>query len=168
MCFGLCCVLLCLQVADLTKMIRLPPGVLLYKEDTPGFDSFIIASGQVKLTKANRLIGLRGRGEINGATCLIAAGDLRAATVTTTRETLVMNITYDEFDTVLQREPELRNGMMWVLMLRLQDSYTRLTAVQRLKARISYFQDFRKELRLDVRNIRLAVSDDPTQFGQWV
>ena len=40
-------------------------------------------------------------------------------------------------------------------MERLQDSYLRLNAIQKLKGRVSYFQDFRKELRLDVRNIRL-------------
>ena len=47
-----------------------------------------------------------------GATCLIAAGDPRSATVTTTSDTLVMNITYDDFDSVMQHEPELRKGMM--------------------------------------------------------
>jgi hypothetical protein len=45
------------EVAELVKMIRLPPGVLLYKEGAPGYDSFVIASGQVKLTKNGRLIG---------------------------------------------------------------------------------------------------------------
>ena len=108
------------EVADMVKMIRLPPGVLLYKEGTPGYDSFIIASGQVKLTKNDKLIGLRQRGAINGATCLISAGDPRSATVTTTRDTLVMNITYDEFDAVMQREPELRSGMMVRLMITTQ------------------------------------------------
>eukprot|EP01049_Picozoa_sp_SAG25_P014379 SAG25_NODE_2523_length_1554_cov_1.422680_3_plen_152_part_00 len=45
------------ELAELVKMIRLPPGVLLYKEGAPGYDSFVIASGQVKLTKNGRLIG---------------------------------------------------------------------------------------------------------------
>merc|ERR1711907_881814 len=114
------------------------PGVLLYKEGTPGYDSFIIASGQVKLTKNDKLIGLRQRGAINGATCLISAGDPRSATVTTTRDTLVMNITYDEFDAVMVNEPELRKGMMTVLMDRLADSYQRLNAVRRLEGRVGY------------------------------
>jgi calcium-binding protein CML len=143
------------EVAELVKMIRLPPGVLLYKEGDLGFDSFVVCSGQVKLTKHGNLIGLREKGSINGATCLIAAGDPRSATVTTTRDTLVMNITYDDFDSVMQNEPELRKGMMTVLMDRLADSYQRLNAVRRLEGRVGYFHEFRKELRLDVRNLRL-------------
>ena len=54
------------EVAALVKMIRLPPGVLLYKEGELGFDSFVVCSGQVKLTKNGNLIGLREKGSING------------------------------------------------------------------------------------------------------
>ena len=45
--------------------------------------------------------------------------------------------------------------MMDVLMDRLADSYQRINAVRRLEGRIGYFHEFRKELRLDVRNLRL-------------
>ena len=117
------------QVAELMNMIRLPANVQLYKEGEPGFDSFVIASGQVKLTREGGLIGLRGRGDINGATCLVMAGDKRSATVTTTTESLIMSITYEHFDEVMQGEPELRKGMMKILMDRLFDSYTRLNQV---------------------------------------
>jgi hypothetical protein len=55
----------------------------------------------------------------------------------------------------MQNEPELRKGMMTVLMDRLADSYQRLNAVRRLEGRVGYFHEFRKELRLDVRNLRL-------------
>ena len=143
------------EVAAVAKMLKVPRGVLLYKEGEPGYDSFIVCSGQVKLTKRGSLIGLRERGSINGATCLISAGDPRSATVTTTRETLLMSIAYDDFDVVMQHEPELRNGMMLVLMDRLADSYQRLKAVRRLEGRVGYFHEYRKELRLDVRNVRL-------------
>lgn len=51
--------------------------------------------------------GKRERGAINGATCLIAAGDPRSATVVTTRDTLVMNISYEDFDSVMQVRPTL-------------------------------------------------------------
>ena len=98
------------EVAALVKMIKVPPGVLLYKEGEPGFDSFVVCSGQVKLTRNGNLIGLREKGSINGATCLIAAGDPRSATVTTTKETLLMNIAYEDFDYVMDHEPELRKG----------------------------------------------------------
>eukprot|EP01052_Picozoa_sp_SAG31_P024735 SAG31_NODE_2124_length_6401_cov_2.039829_3_plen_879_part_00 len=143
------------QVAELMNMIRLPANVQLYKEGEPGFDSFVIASGQVKLTRDGAMIGLRGRGDINGATCLVMAGDKRSATVTTTTESLIMSITYEHFDEVMQTEPELRKGMMKILMDRLFDSYTRLNQIKKLQGRVSYFQDYRAELRLDVRNIRL-------------
>ena len=36
---------------------------------------------------------------------------------------------------VLQSDPELRNGMMHVLMARLNDSYTRLNMVKKMKTR---------------------------------
>jgi CRP-like cAMP-binding protein len=143
------------EVAALVKLLKVPRGVLLYKEGEPGYDSFIVCSGQVKLTRNGNLIGLRERGSISGATCLISAGDPRSATVTTTRESLLMSITYDDFDYVMQHEPELRKGMMDVLMDRLADSYQRLNAVRRLEGRVGYFHEFRKELRLDVRNLRL-------------
>lgn len=143
------------EVAALVKMIRVPANVQLYKEGEPGFDSFVVASGQVKLTKNKSLIGLRGSGAINGATCLVMAGDKRTATVTTTTEALIMCITYEDFDEVMQNEPELRKGMMRVLMDRLFDSYKRLNTIKKLQGRVTYFQNFRSELRLDVRNIRL-------------
>jgi hypothetical protein len=43
-----------------------------------------------------------------------------------------------------QREPELRTGMMRVLMDRLFDSYQRLNAVQKMQGRVAYFREFRK------------------------
>ena len=100
----------------------------MYRESEPGFDAFIVASGEVRLTRGGQLIGMRERGSINGATALIAAGDPRSATMTTYTECLVMTLTYDEFDEVLASDPELRNGMMRVLMSRLFDSYSRCRA----------------------------------------
>ena len=48
---------------------------------------------------------------------------------------------------------KMMNLMMTVLMDRLADSYQRLNAVRRLEGRVGYFHEFRKELRLDVRNL---------------
>ena len=38
------------KIAKIVKMIRIPGDVLLYTEDEPSHDAFIIVSGRVKLT----------------------------------------------------------------------------------------------------------------------
>lgn len=63
------------------------------------------------------------------------AGDKRSATVTTTTESLIMSITYEHFDEVMQEEPELRKGMMKILMDRLSESYNRLNQIKKLQGR---------------------------------
>ena len=45
-------------------------------------------SRQVRLTRNGQLVGMRGRGDVNGATSLISAGDPRSATVMTSTECL--------------------------------------------------------------------------------
>lgn len=65
------------------------------------------------------MIGLRERGAILGATALVMPGDPRSATVTTTNEALIMAIQHSDLQPVLDTEPEVRAGMMRVLMERL-------------------------------------------------
>jgi len=80
------------QVAEIVRMIRVPDGVTLYHEGEPGFDAFIVASGKIRLEKAGRIIGFRGRGDVNGATSLVVPGDERAATVITVCRTTITGI----------------------------------------------------------------------------
>jgi CRP-like cAMP-binding protein/Ca2+-binding EF-hand superfamily protein len=87
-------------VAEIVKMIKVPAKVQLYREGESGYDAFVIASGQVRLTRSGQLVGMRGRGDVNGATSLISAGDPRSATVMTSTECLLMCISYDDFDMV--------------------------------------------------------------------
>ena len=84
--------------------------VQLYREGESGYDAFVIASGQVRLTRSGQLVGMRGRGDVNGATSLISAGDPRSATVMTSTECLLMCISYDDFDMVC-REARTRVTM---------------------------------------------------------
>jgi CRP-like cAMP-binding protein len=153
------------QVAEIVRMIRVPVGVTLYNEGEPGFDAFIIASGQVRLEKAGRIIGFRGRGDVNGATSLVVAGDPRAATVITAKDTLIMNISKERLDAVMEISPELHRGMIKVLMERLFDTYKRINAIKRVEQRLDYFRQYRGDMRLDVQNMRrLPASGRAAEF----
>jgi CRP-like cAMP-binding protein len=128
--------------------------VTLYTEGDPGFDAFIIATGQVRLEKGGAIIGFRGRGDVNGATSLVVGGDPRAATVITAKDTLIMNISKERLDVVMEKHSELHRGMIKVLMERLFDTYKRINAIKRVEQRVDYFRQYRSEMRLDVQNLR--------------
>jgi CRP-like cAMP-binding protein len=135
-------------------MIRVPAGVTLYNEGDPGFDAFIIATGQVRLEKAGRIIGFRARGDVNGATSLVIGGDPRVATVVTSKDTLIMNISKERLDAVMEKHSDLHRGMIKVLMERLFDTYTRLNAIKKIEQRVDYFRKYQSHMRLDVQNLR--------------
>jgi len=141
-------------VADIVRMIRVPEGVTLYNEGDPGFDAFVIATGQVRLEKAGRIIGFRDRGDVNGATSLVIGGDPRAATVVTSKDTLIMNISKERLDAVMESHPDLHRGMIKVLMERLFDTYKRINAIKRVEQRVDYFRHYQTDMRLDVQNLR--------------
>ena len=62
---------------------------------------------------------------------------------------------------VLQSDPELRNGMMHVLMARLEDSYTRLNMVKKMKTRCQVRQRDGRVFRCIVHTWILVRRDRP-------
>eukprot|EP01052_Picozoa_sp_SAG31_P030498 SAG31_NODE_3132_length_4639_cov_3.668502_4_plen_142_part_00 len=110
------------------------------------------------------MIGLRNRGTINGATSLIVPGDPRSATAITTRESVIMNISAEALEAIMEEQDELRISMMKILSDRLFDSYSRLNVITKVEQRTDYFTIFQEDLRLNVRNLRRVQPGDFTQF----
>jgi Ca2+-binding EF-hand superfamily protein/CRP-like cAMP-binding protein len=152
------------RVAEIVRTIRVPVGVTLYQEGQGGQDAFIIATGQIKLMRNGGMIGLRERGTINGATALVVPGDPRSATAVTTKETVIMNISSEALEGIMEEQEELRIGMMKILSDRLFDSYGRLNVITKVDQRQDYFTVFQRELRLDVRNLRRF---QETEWSNW-
>jgi CRP-like cAMP-binding protein len=136
-----------------------PTGIALYHEEghpeaTPGTEAFIIVSGRVKLTKRNQMIGLRTRGATNGATALVMSGDARSSTVSslsrrvrqssTVEDSLIMSLSYERLKPVLHTEPEVRAGMMGMLVEQLFEAYGRMNVIKKHSREMSYFRTFHR------------------------
>ena len=92
----------------------------------PGFDAHVIAAGRVRLERQGAVVGVRGRGAVNGATALLVPGEERQHTVTTIEDTLILNITREEMERVSKQIPEIRIGIIRHLMDLMFESFQML------------------------------------------
>lgn len=70
------------QVVRISRWSRHPPGTHLIREGESGSSFFILASGEVKVTKAGRLLNVLGAGECFGEMSYLGTGDFqRSASV---------------------------------------------------------------------------------------
>ncbi|MGQ0651383.1 MAG: serine/threonine-protein kinase [Betaproteobacteria bacterium] len=107
---------------------RVPPQKAIVKEGEAGASLFFIASGQVKVTKAGRLLGVLSAGECFGEMAYIKAGGMpRNATVESLADTVVA-----EFDpaalgkTSLNCRHQLTTALLHAMVERLAVANERL------------------------------------------
>ena len=174
-----------LPAAELGKLAEVlhphvaPAGIVLFREGEPGDYLLIIGEGQVEIVKAldapeERVMALRGPGEIIGEMSLFALDGVRSASVRTTCPSLLLELRQVDFQGLLERQPRLANEIVRVLgerltshenqsvrelteiNLQLRAAYESLKAAQ---AELVEKEKLERELEL-ARQIQLSVLPD--------
>ncbi len=113
------------EMADLTEIRTYPPGHILCQEDAYEDIFYIIADGNVMITKkiadddTERVLRIGGKGDLVGEMALIQNAP-RAATVRTTTECTVLEMEKRDFETILSHSPGMAIDIIRITLDRLR------------------------------------------------
>ncbi|MFL7891412.1 MAG: PP2C family protein-serine/threonine phosphatase [Anaerolineales bacterium] len=119
------------EISKLTESLRvleIPPNQVLFREGEIGDRFYIIIQGQIEVIKAlgtpeERFIGLRGPGEFIGELSLINRAGLRTASVRSSGPAHLWEMSHQEFDELLHRQPMMAFELINVLSERLTNAH---------------------------------------------
>lgn len=119
------------EIAKLTENLRVlevAPNTVLFQEGEVGDRFYIIIQGQIEVIKAlgtpeERLIGLRGPSEFVGELSLINRAGLRTASVRSLGSAHLWEMSHEEFDDLLHRQPLIAFELINVLSQRLTNAH---------------------------------------------
>ncbi len=116
------------RLADTLRPANVPPNTILLREGEIGDRFYIICEGQIEIVKAlgtadERLAGVRGPGEYIGEMSLLDRDGLRAASARARTAAQLLEMTRDDFDALLNRQPALAYEMVRVLSTRLKQAH---------------------------------------------
>ena len=116
------------QLSETLHVLEIPPNTVLFQEGEVGDRFYIIIQGQIEVIKAigtpeERLIGLRGPGEFVGELSLINRAGLRTASVRSLGPAHLWEMSHEEFDDLLHRQPLMTFELINVLSERLTNAH---------------------------------------------
>jgi CRP-like cAMP-binding protein/Fe-S-cluster-containing dehydrogenase component/ferredoxin len=115
------------------ELRRYGPGQVICRQGEPSHSFFLVRIGFVKVTQAHPggdlVLGYVGRGGFFGELSLLGEG-IRTATCTALDHVEAVRIRAEEFQTMLERFPEVRKGLVEVARQRMQENRARVTTVQ--------------------------------------
>jgi len=115
------------------ELRRYAPGQAICRQGEPSHSFFLVRIGFVKVTQAHPggdlVLGYVGRGGFFGELSLLGEG-IRTATCTALDHVEAVRIRSEEFETMLERFPEVRRGLVEVARQRIQENRARVTTVQ--------------------------------------
>jgi sigma-B regulation protein RsbU (phosphoserine phosphatase) len=116
------------RLAQTLRVLEVPPSMVLFQEGDVGDRFYIIIQGQIEVIKAlgtpeERFIGLRGPGEFVGELSLINRAGLRTASVRSLGPAHLWEMSHDEFDDLLHRQPSMAFELINVLSERLTTAH---------------------------------------------
>jgi serine phosphatase RsbU (regulator of sigma subunit) len=137
-------------LADHLRVVELPPGALLFREGERGEHFYIVQQGLLEIVKAldtgeARLLGQRGPGEFIGEMSLFDLEGLRTASARAVLPARLIEMSRQELDALLTRQPRLAYQMVRVLTVRLKDSENE--SIRDLKAKNQLLQAAYDELK---------------------
>lgn len=105
-----------------------PAQTVLFHEGEFGDRFFIVAAGEVSIIKAmdtanERLVAVRGVGQFIGEMSLLNPDGLRTASARVRSEARLLELSRDNFNSLLKREPSLAYEMLSVLSRRLREAH---------------------------------------------
>jgi serine phosphatase RsbU (regulator of sigma subunit) len=112
------------KLSETLRVVEIPPDSVLFQEGEVGDRFYIIIQGQIEVIKAlgtpeERSIGLRGPGEFVGELSLINRAGLRTASVRSHGSAHLWEMSHEEFDELLHRQPLMTFELINVLSERL-------------------------------------------------
>ena len=115
------------HLADSLRTREFPAGALLFREDDPSAECYIILAGEVAIIKAldtpdQRELGVRSAGTVIGELSLFSPGGRHTASVRAQSPLQLVAMTPADLEGLLSRNPRLAFGMVQTLSLRLIDS----------------------------------------------
>ncbi len=124
-------------VASTAHWRAYPAGAVICREGDYGDTFFIIESGTVEISKrldgeSSRILGREGVGEFFGELALVQ-GVPRVATVTAIEDTELLEISKEDFNQYIDRNPAMAAAIMRAVAARLRDADQRAIAELRRK-----------------------------------
>lgn len=86
------------------RLVEVPAGTLLIREGDPPGSAFVVRRGRLEVEVAGRIVRELGAGEVIGEIALLT-GELRSAAVRARRDSSVIEIPREAFDTMLDTDP---------------------------------------------------------------
>lgn len=116
------------RLSETLRVLEAPPGKVLFQEGEIGDRFYIIIQGQIEVIKAlgtpeERSIGFRGPGEFIGELSLINRSGLRTASVRSSGPAHLWEMSHEEFDDLLHRQPMMAFELINVLSQRLTNAH---------------------------------------------
>ena len=116
------------KLTETLRVLEVPPSTILFHEGDVGDRFYIIIQGQIEVIKAidtpeERLIGFRGSGEFVGELSLINRAGLRMASVRSSGPAHLWEMSHEEFDDLLHRQPSMAFELINVLSERLTTAH---------------------------------------------
>ena len=115
------------RLAPSVRQLTLKPGQELFHEGDAGSSLYLIESGEVEVTRADKVVAVLSAGETVGEIALIT-GAPRTATILALVPTRLLQLPKNAFDTLLTISPDLRQRVHELIALRTEDLRRRLLA----------------------------------------
>ena len=114
-------------LAEIARVIEYPPNTTLLREGDHGNCLYIIVEGRLEVLKSlgtadEYVLGVRGPGEYIGEMYLFNPQKLRTASVRSLSRVQLLEISTDDFQTLLNRRPELEYQLACGVTQRLLDT----------------------------------------------
>jgi phosphoserine phosphatase RsbU/P len=115
------------HLASSLKSIELPPGSVIMREGGEGSLCYILMDGSVEIIKAmgtsdERILAVRGDGSLLGEMSLFSQGGKHTASVRSVTAVKLLQMTGQDFDSLLQRQPQIAYKVVDLLSKRLEVS----------------------------------------------
>ena len=113
------------------RSVKIPGGIRLCREDEEGNSIFIIASGEVEVTKKDpegndRPVARLGPGQFFGEFAYFTGGK-RQATVKAMTDLELLEISKDQMDEIVEKYPQVKEGMLNLYKERVLDNLLALS-----------------------------------------
>jgi serine phosphatase RsbU (regulator of sigma subunit) len=115
------------HLQSMLKIRTLRPGEILFREGERGEHFYILTHGELEIllgieTEEELILNIIGPGEYLGEMSLIIPGGERTATARASKETALLAMSRDEFNTLIEHYPILSKAMVRVLSNRLDST----------------------------------------------
>ena len=114
-------------LAEIARVVEYPPNTTLLREGEHGNCLYVIVEGRLEILKSlgtaeEYILGVRGRGEYIGEMYLFNPQRLRTASVRSLSRVQLLEISTDDFQSLLNRRPELEYQLACGITQRLLDT----------------------------------------------